>query len=332
MAEMTNRQRIKAAIAGEKVDRMPVAFWRHWPIDDQEARSLARVALDFYTRYDFDFIKIPPSSSYCVDDYGLKHEFRGKLIGERDFLERPVKNPADWDQIKPLDIHKGTYGKQLECLRLVLAQKDPNTPVIHTMFNPLAMATRLSGDEACFVELRRNPKRMERVLAALTETCESFARTVIEEGADGIFLSTGAASYEIMSEEEYHHFGRPYDLEVLKAAEKGWFNVLHLHGQYPMFAQLADYPVQVINWHDRTAGPSLAEAGKMFSGALAGGVDQYGVLQCGTGAEVEAQIHDAIKQTNGRKLIVAAGCTFPVTVADGNLIAARHAVDTAPEL
>ena len=220
MAEMTKRQRIKAAIAGEKVDRMPVAFWRHWPIDDQEAESLARVALDFYTRYDFDFIKIPPSSSYCVDDYGLKHEFLGKLIGERDFLETPIKKPSDWDQIKPLDIHKGTYGKQLECLRTVIAKKDPDTPVIHTMFNPLALATRLSGDEACFVELRRNPKRMERVLTALTETCQSFARAVIEEGADGIFMSTGAASYEIMSEEEYHHFGRPYDLEVLKSAEK----------------------------------------------------------------------------------------------------------------
>ena len=98
-----------------------------------------------------------------------------------------------------------------------------------------------------------------------------------------------------------------------------------------MFAQLADYPVQVMNWHDRTAGPSLTEGGKMFSGALAGGIDQFGVLQCGTGAEVKAQIHDAIKQMDGHRLIIAAGCTFPVTVADGNLRAAREAVDTAPE-
>ena len=58
MAEMTKRERVQAALAGKMVDRMPVAFWRHWPMDDQNAESLARVALDFYHRYDFDFIKI----------------------------------------------------------------------------------------------------------------------------------------------------------------------------------------------------------------------------------------------------------------------------------
>jgi hypothetical protein len=43
---------------------------------------------------------------------------------------------------------------------------------------------------------------------------------------------------------------------------------------------------------------------------------------------VEAQVHDAIRQTTGRWLIVAAGCTYPVTAPECNLIAARRAVDT----
>ena len=34
---------------------------------------------------------------------------------------------------------------------------------------------------------------------------------------------------------------------------------------------LSDYPVQAINWHDRTALPGLSEAEKLFHGALMGG-------------------------------------------------------------
>lgn len=329
MAEMTKRERVQAALAGMPVDRVPIAFWRHWPVDDQDAESLARAALEFQRKYDLDFIKITPSSTYCIDDYGAKHAFRGRPLGERDYLERVVKKVEDWDRIEPLDVRRGVYARQLQCLRMVMEWRDPQTPVIQTMFNPLGMALFLAGPEVYLAHLRREPGRVERALRALTETCTSFARTAIAEGADGIFLSTFAASYEAMNEEEYRHFGRPYDLAIFAAAGGGWLNILHLHGQHPMFAQIADYPVPAVNWHDRSAGPSLAEAGRVFPGALIAGIEQNNLLHFGTPAQVQAQVHDAIAQMKGRRLIVAAGCTFPLTVPEGNLMAARRAVETA---
>jgi len=328
MPGMSKRERIQAALAGKPVDRPPVAFWRHWPIDDQDAEALARATFDFQRRYDWDFMKVTPSHTYCIEDYGAKHVYRGKPIGDRDHLERVIKRIEDWDRIEPVDVHKGAYARQLRCLRMVLEGRDPNTPVIQTIFNPIGMA-RYLADEVYVVHLRRDPTRVERALAALTETCAAFARAAIAEGADGIFLSTAAASYEVMSEGEYRRFGRPGDLAVLKAAGGGWLNILHLHGQHPMFRHVTDYPVHVINWHDRAAGPSLAEAAKLFPGALACGVEQFTLLHFGTPAEVEAQVHDAVAQMGGRRLIVAAGCTYPLTVPDGNLLAARQAVEKA---
>jgi len=59
-----------------------------------------------------------------------------------------------------------------------------------------------------------------------------------------------------------------------------------------------------------------------------GGVDKYGALRYGTRTNVEAQAHDAIKQMNGGWLIIAAGCTFRLSVPDNNLITTRRAVDT----
>ena len=328
MEEMTKRERIQAALAGEPVDRMPVALWRHWPVDDQNPESLARCALDFQKRYDFDLIKIPPAHTYCVDDYGLTSVWEGRSIGDRIDQERVIKRIEDWDSIEPLDVHQGVYGDQLRCLRIVLQKRDPEVPVIHTLFNPLNMARFLAGDDTYLVHMRRDPKRVGRALGALTETCASFAQAVIEAGADGVFLSTAAANYARLSEEEYLRFGRPYDLAVWEAASDGWFNVMHICRPNPMLSLFADYPVQALNWHDRSAGPSLATAAATFPGAVVGGIEQHEIMHFGTPADVEAQAHDAIRQMGGRRLIVAAGCTFQLTVPEGNIIAVRNSVDT----
>jgi uroporphyrinogen decarboxylase len=324
---MSKRERIQAVLKGEAVDRIPVAFWRHWPGDDQNAESLATVAIEFQQQYDLDFIKVPVSSTYCVDDYGVKHAYRGSSMGDRDYMERVIKRPEDWDHIEPLDVHKGTYGIHLQALRIIMKRKNPDTPVLFTMFNPLAMALYLAGDETCLVHLRREPERVEHALKALAETSARFANAVIAEGCDGIFLSTRAASYEVLSKDEYNRFGRPGDMTVLAAAARGWFNVLHLHGQHPMFVSLSDYPVDAVNWHDRTAYPDLTEASRLFSGALMGGIEQYRILHLGTPENIIDQVQNAINKTNGRHLILTPGCTYPLGVPRSNLLALRQSVE-----
>ena len=330
--EMTKRSRLKAALAGKPVDRVPVSFWRHWPGDDQNPESLAQVTLDFQKRYDLDFIKVPVSPVYCVDGYGAKHEYRGSPMGDREYLGRVVNHIEDWKHIEPLDIHKGTYGWHLQSLRVILDKKDPETPLVFTIFNPLSMAAYLAGDETLLVHLRQDPSKVENGLKALTATCAAFARAVIAEGADGVFLSSRHSSYELMSEEEYRHFGLPGDITVLEAASRGWLNIFHLHGQHPMFAPLADCKAQVLNWHDRTTKLSLAEASRIFPGALMGGVEQYRVLHFGNPNDIESQVHEAINQMHGHRLIIASGCTYPITVPHSNLAAMRKAVETATKL
>jgi uroporphyrinogen decarboxylase len=328
MTKMTKSQRIRAAVAGQPVDRMPVAFWRHWPVDDQRPESLVMAVMEFQSRYDLDFIKMPVSSTYTVTDYGVKHAYQGSLMGDRTYLEYAIKGLKDWERIEPLDIRKGTYGWHLQALDRVVKEREPETPVIVTMFNPLSIAAYAAGMETCMAHLRSDPRKVETALKAITETSVRFAKAAIEAGADGIFLSTRHASYELMSESEYRQFGRPDDLEVLKAAAGGWFNVLHLHGQHLMLPQLADYPVQALNWHDRTTSFSLSKAKNLFPGAMMGGVEQYKVLHFGTPEEVKSQVQDAIKQMDGLRLIVAPGCTYPLDAPHSNLTALRKAVET----
>jgi uroporphyrinogen decarboxylase len=327
MAEMSKRERVLATLRGKEVDRMAVAFWRHWPGDDQTAESMALAALDFQRRYDLDFIKLPVSSTYSVADYGVKHQYQGSLMGDRVYLERVVKKIEDWKLIQAIDIHQGTYGWHLQAIDTILKQKERDTPLIITMFNPLSIAAYLAGDEMLLAHLRRFPEKVLPALDAIAETSQGFARTAIEMGADGIFLSTRLASHEIMNTAEYIRFGRSGDLAVLSSAKDGWLNILHLHGPHPMLGELANYPVQVLNWHDRTTPYSLADAAKIFDGALLGGIEQHKLLRFGSQAEIKAQAENAMLQMNGRRLIISPGCTYQIDVPQCNLMALRRSVD-----
>lgn len=329
---MTKRERIKSTIAGKEVDRVPVGFWRHWPGDDQQEDAMVDVTLEFQSKFDLDFIKIPVSSTYCVSDYGVKHEYQGSPAGDRVYLERAVKKPEDWSRLEPLNVHKGVYGWYLKALRRVIQEKSDDVPVIATIFNPITMACYAAGSQIALAHMRQYPDLFKPGLEALTQTCTDFVWEIMETGADGIFLSTQAASFEMMSYDEYKEFGRSGDIKVLNAASGGWFNILHLHGQYPMFSQLADYPVQAINWHDRTTSPDLTKASQLFPGTLVGGIEQYKLLHFGSPEDVKKQAHEAMQEMKGGKLIVAPGCTYPITVPQANLEALREAVECFPRV
>lgn len=152
--------------------------------------------------------------------------------------------------------------------------------------------------------------------SVIGETMSEFAREAISAGA------VQHASYDLLSEGEYRQFGIPYDLQIVEAASDGWFNLLHIHSE-KMFDLLSDYPVQAVNWHTRTTPPTLREAQGRFSG----GLGRWDPLVCGSPGDVKAQVKEAIAQTEGRGLILGAGCVVPITAPEVNIKAAREAVE-----
>ena len=78
---MDHWARIEAAVAGRAVDRIPVALWRHFPHDDQDAGKLAARTLEWQRAWDFDLVKFMPSGTYSVEDWGAKSVFDGAANG-----------------------------------------------------------------------------------------------------------------------------------------------------------------------------------------------------------------------------------------------------------
>jgi uroporphyrinogen decarboxylase len=323
---MTKHERVQAAIRGKEVDRPPIAMWRHFPQDDMRPEKLAASTLAFYRKFGFDLVKVTPASGYYGDDWGLKAAYRPNREGTRTYLDRPIKRPGDWSRLKALDVTIGTYGRELRAIRLIAEEVRGEAPILETIMSPLTIARTLSGDRALLRYLQESPEEVHAGLEIITEVTCRFVQECIAAGADGIFFATQCATTDYMSEEQYEEFGRPYDLRVLEAASGAECIALHIHGRNILFDLLTDYPVHMINWHDRGTWPPLEEARKRFSGCLLGGIDEQRTLPSGTPEEVAEEVKDALRRTGGRGHVLGPGCVIPLDTPEANILAAVAAV------
>ncbi|MBI4761405.1 MAG: uroporphyrinogen decarboxylase family protein [Chloroflexota bacterium] len=318
----THKERIQASLQGEIIDRPPVALWRHFPVDDQSPQTLAQATLHFQRTYDFDLVKVTPASSFCLKDWGAADEWTGHTEGTRQYTTRVIHGPRDWERLPVLDPTSRHLAAQLECLRLIRAELDPETPLIQTVFSPLAQAKNLAGSETLLAHLRLYPEAVLKGLAVIAETTRRFVEACLAAGIDGVFYAVQHAQASLLSLEEYRTFGLPNDLKALEPARGLWCNLLHLHGSDVYFSLLASFDFPIVNWHDRETPPSLAEAQKQFNGVVCGGMRQD-TLVYGNQAEVQKEAADALQQIGGKRFILGTGCVVPVIAPHGNLMAAR---------
>ena len=322
----THKERIQACLDQERLDRPPVALWRHFPVDDQDPKSLAESTLHFQRTYDFDLVKVTPASSFCAKDWGVEDEWRGHTEGTRQYTKRVIQNPRDWETLPALDPSASHLAAQLDCLRFIRAELGADTPLLQTVFSPLAQAKNLADNETLITHLRLYPESVMKGLAAIAETTRRFVEACLDTGIDGVFYAIQHAQASLVTLEEYQTFGLPQDQKALEPAEGLWCNLLHLHGQDIYFSLVDSLKVQIVNWHDQETFPSLGEAQTRFSGVVCGGMRQDTLVYRGP-AEVLKEATAAIQETGGQRFILGTGCVVPVIASHGNILAARKSVE-----
>ena len=311
MDEMTKTERVMAAVIGEEVDRIPICFWHHFK-PNGSGRKLAESTLEFFdATFDLDILKIMPDLPY-------------------PFPRFSVRDVNDWRLVEPIDVERSRFFHQravsIQALRDAVGYE---TPIIMTVFSPLCEALHFTETREVFLDhARRNPSIVHEALAIISENLRAHIQDCIDAGADGVFFALQGCTDAIMTREEYRELGRPYDLIALQGARDSWLNILHIHGDRDLhFDEMLDYPTQVLSWSDRLAGPSLREARTRTSKCLMGGWHEFGALSNGPETEMRTEAEDAIRQTGGRKFILANGCSVPDETDEQWLHAARSIVD-----
>jgi uroporphyrinogen decarboxylase len=329
-AVTTKAGRVALALQGGKPDRVPVSAWWHDYAREWSAQALAEATLEAYRRYDWDFVKVNPRFSYYAEDWGTRFRFSGRPDVRPEFVEAAVKGPADLRRIGPLDVTKGAYGEQLEALRLIARELRNEAPFVQTVFSPLAVMSFLTDSPTAVVQqlMREHSHELMTALNVIAETLAAYSRASLEAGASGIFFATVVwGSADNISPDDYDRFARPFDLQVLQAVRDAGFNVLHVCGGNNHLSRLIDYPVTVFHWDEHAPGnPSLAEARKLTSAALMGGVSHGGSMATGTPDDVTKEARAAIEQTGGEGFLLAPGCSIDPGVPEANRRALAEAV------
>lgn len=324
---MNSNERVRAAIAGTEVDRPPVSLWRHFPDQDQTADDLARVTIEWQREWNWDFVKFMPPGDYPTIDWGAETAFTGDSGGSRTITKPAIESIDDWESLKPVSVTSGFTGTVLEALRRTRAEVDPAVPILQTIFSPLTIAQQMTGGRIV-EQLRAHPDTIREALTLITEVTEAMVRASYEAGADGIFFASQLTTGDLTTETEYRAFGVPHDFDVIAAsrlARPEGIVLFHLHGGRPMLQLAAEYAVDIVNWHDRLAGPSLRQGFEIVEKAVAGGINEDTII--GDSLEtVTAEARDAVEAMQGRNLLVAPGCVIPFATSTDRIRAIADAV------
>jgi uroporphyrinogen decarboxylase len=314
MSNMTPGERIRKAVKGEPIDRVPFCFWHHFK-PEGSGKRMAELTWEFFVqKFQLDIIKIMPDLSYPAPEDQILE------AGQVRFLPR-------------LDMQTPIFQEQLTCIKTLRAQAGDDYPIILTIFSPLTYVLRAMGKQKAIEEARKNPDPFKEGLGTVAANLRHLMESAIEAGASGIFFSCMGATTADFTREEYRDIGRPFDLFALEGANKGWLNIVHVHadpnqeGDQIYFEDFTDYPVAVMSWSDRVSGPSLSEALTLTDKCLMGGLWERGPLTHGSEAELENEILSATSQTKGLRLILANGCSVPDDTPDEWLHTARRLVE-----
>jgi uroporphyrinogen decarboxylase len=325
---MTRRERVRAALAGQPVDRVPVSLWMHNFATENSAEGLTAESLRLASRFEWDFLK-PQSRAQCFAEmWGLRYTPSRERATPYTVTSVPLAGPSDLRRLAPADPRVGALGEQLRALRAIRKTVGADTPIIWTVFSPLmVLPFLLDGGRARAVELMRTePEVVDRALRAMATTLAAYARAAVDEGADGLFYATNMATSRLGTAAECRRFQRPHDLRILGAVEGAPFNVLHVCGEDVLFDEFADYPVTALSWATVPGNPSLAEGHRRTGRAVVGGLPAKPAIGELAPAEEEARGRRAISEMRGRFLLLGPDCSINPDTPDAVMDAARAAV------
>ena len=297
---MIKRELIESVIAGEPVTRIPCMFWQApsmYTCPEEQAEKTAA----FYERHDSDIIKINNIPPIPVSSTGC-HVPEGKT------------------DLSMGSVNHGPLHQQLQVLKSFIPMKKDSAPVLFTVRSPLSSAAAMYPH--LLTDASVSPSQKEELLTDISERTCSLVRTAVEAGADGIFFITTLASYDALSPSLYRKYGFPYDIAVLSSSP-GWCNILHAEGKEIMFPLLRKYPVHFITRNAPDSLQGLKEMAALSQKSIIGGLSLDSLSQARRDY-LEHEVYMALKETQGKRLIISPGTALPDSITQETTTWLKH--------
>lgn len=306
---MNKIERVRAAIAGKPVDRVPASFWFHFPKDQAQGKESVQAHLNYFRQAGIDFLKIMNEHPYQV--------------------ETKIKNPSDWRKLKPAPLSSEFYQAQLDEIKMITDQLGGVCLTTTTIFNPFSSGNHCSG-KLVTEHLKMDPESVKIGLGTIAESLAEFSAACLEAGADGIYFSAQGGEADRFEESRFLDIIKPHDLTVLNAVkDQGELNILHICKDNNRLHLYSNYPGNAVNWAATAQKNIPLSAGKkLFDRTILGGMDNRGKIVNGTPEQITAEVHAIIATFGTRGLILGADCTLPTDVDIKNIRTAVEATGT----
>ena len=301
---MDNIERVRAALAGQEVDRVPAGFWFHFTPDKAHGEASVKAHIDYYRESGVDFMKVMN-----------EHPYEANV---------DIKTPADWKQVRPAPLSAPFYQQQLDEIKGIVDALGDECLIITTLFNPFSSGN-LAGGHTVTEHLKADPEAVNQGLTAIADSLAEFAVACVEAGASGIYYSAQGGEEDRFTEEVFLRYVKPHDLTVLNSVkDRGEFHLLHICMDRIRLSLYADYPGHAVNWAATKNNLSLKEGRELFQRTIVGGMDDRGIVVHGSRAEIQAAVQEVVAEIGTMGFILGADCTFPTDIAVSNI---RAAVD-----
>jgi uroporphyrinogen decarboxylase len=300
--KMNKKELVDRVLAGEAVKRPPLSLWYHFGVQHGDGAAFARITLDYFNHYDFDFLKVMNDYFYPVPE-GCD----------------ALRTKADLQRIMPVDPRKTQWAEQLKALEIIRDAIGDKAYFIDTVFDPWQSLHRNLAAENMQHLMMNEPQALMAALEVVADNLIAYSKAAMEAGAAGIFMSIPAGR-EIITREEFLTFVKPYAEKVLKGIQGlGPMTTLHVHGEELFFDDVIDLPVPIMNWWDRgPLGPSMQEVLRRFSGCVMGGIDQT-IVARRTRAFVKSHVREGMELGGDRRFLLANGCSINTWIYPGTV-------------
>ncbi|MCI0405660.1 MAG: hypothetical protein L0Z48_05575 [candidate division Zixibacteria bacterium] len=328
---MTAKDRIGALLAGKQPDRTPVVAWRHFYQMEYSPELFVSATVGFQRKFNWDFVKINPRASYHVEGWGAQYVPPKNPLDKPQRLSFPVGLPSDWEKIEELPLGSGVLAAELLTVSKICKKLGKSVYKFMTVFSPLSIAGDLVGTEAQLVrDMQESPLLVQEALEEITKTFVRFSVDCLNAGANGIFFATTEwASRNVLTEEDYRKFGRPYDLEVIEAVRGvGGRVILHVCEPNNMLSLFTDYPVDMVNWAaTERSNLTLSEGYNLFKKPVIGGIDHTSSLMLGRKEALVGAVRPALALLKNLPAVLGPECALPPAMPEENLTALRQLVE-----
>jgi len=304
---------VDCVLRGEPVDTAPLSLWYHFGVQHGEGTRFARLALDYFRYYDFDFLKVMNDYFYPMPE-GID----------------AVSTGADLRRITRFDVEKSPWREQFRALTVIGSELKDKAYFLDTVFDPWHTLKRALAGEHIGPLMEGEPDAVLDALDVITDNLIAYSLRSLDIGSAGIFLSV-PASREFMSREQFLRFVKPFARRVLEAVSgHGRMNVAHIHGEDLYFDDCIDFPVTVFNWWDRgPGGPSLASVKERITGCVMGGID-HKIVSKRTRPFLKEHVREGRTLGGKNRFFLANGCSIDTSVnpraIQAVVEAARHPV------